>query len=105
MNGLLQNLEQDFMIERRKMLHNVAAQNIAVLLCEFPQPVYRTMRSFLFAIGIRISNKLCFKNRFDDIANGVMNDTITKRRGADFSLLRFVNHEMHVFPRLISEVR
>ena len=85
------------------MLHNVAAQNIAELLGECLQAVYGAMCAFLLAIGVRIRNKPGFKNWFDDIANGVMHDAVTKWRGADFSLLGFVNYEMHILTWLISE--
>jgi len=63
--------------------------------------IQRAVRAFAHAIGVGIKDKTAFKQRFDEIAQAMVNDAVTKGRGGNEAAFRFVNIETVIDSGLI----
>jgi len=87
---------QNCVVNRWEKLSHIALQNVTITPRKMLTAIQRAMRPFAFAIGVRIENERPLENRFDDVAQGVMHDAVTERRGGNQSTFRFVNVETGV---------
>ena len=87
---------KDTVVDRWKILLDVAFENIVTLATERCKPIDRFMRAFVPSASIRIEDKRPIENRFNDVAERVMHDPVAIRRGTDFPQLRLVNVEFMI---------
>ena len=63
-----EQIAQNRVINRRKELHNIALQDVAIAARKLLGAVERAVRALAFAIGVGIVDELALKDRLDDIA-------------------------------------
>ena len=90
------------MVDAGKIFLDIAFKNILVLATELCKPIGSLVLNFAFAAGIRITNKNFFIDRFQNSANGVVNNPISKRRSRNQPALGHGNVKIIVFTRLIA---
>ena len=87
---------EDTVVDRWKILLDVALEDIITLATERCKPIDRFMRSLPFPAGVRIEDERPIENRFNHVAERVMHDPVAIRRGTDFPQLRLVNVEFMI---------
>lgn len=80
---------------------DIARQDVFVTSRELLCAIQRAVRAFADSIGVRVENKGAFKNRFDQITEGMMHNPITKGRGRNQTTLGLVNVKTRIGPRMI----
>jgi len=90
------------MIDAGEIFLNVAFKDEFVLSKIFCKAIRSLVLNFAFAAGIRITNKNFFIDRFQNSANGVVNNPISKRRSRNQPALGHGNVKIIVFTRLIA---
>jgi hypothetical protein len=93
-----QDLEQYFMIYAREKLANIAGENVTKAASEASGAVEGFVRAFADAVCIRVENERLFEDRLDEIAQGVMNHAVAKRRGGDQPLFGIVDIKTVILP-------
>ena len=92
------------MIDRWEVLDDVEPQHVAVAASILLQLVDGAVRAFANAIGVAVWMKLGFKEWLDDVAQGVMDNPIPKRGGADFASFWLVDDEVLVRAGLVAAI-
>ncbi len=85
------------MVNRGKILLDVALQHIRILTTERSEPVHRLMRSLALSAGIGIEDERPVEERLDHITQGVMHHPITIRGSTDLARFRLVDRELPIF--------
>lgn len=91
-----QRTAQHRMIQAGEVLHNIAAQHVAVALGISLEPFHRRVGSLPNAVGVALRVKAGLKRRFYDVAQRMMHHPIAEWRRADFAQFGFVNDEMGI---------
>ena len=86
------------------MAHDIQPQNVAVLPGIDLQLSHSPMGAFIHPIGITVRMKLGFKQRLNNVAQGVVHDPISERGSADFSPFWLMNGEMLICTWLICAI-
>ena len=92
------------MIDGWEVPDDIDAQDVAISPGEELQPVDGFVSPFADPIGIRVGDEPALEDRLDHVAEGVMNNAVGERRGADLSLLGIMDHEVDVAAGLVAEV-
>ncbi len=97
-NSLTDNLIQNIVINRGKKLGDIALERVNGPF--FTQERLKTgsaaVRAFIHAAGIGVKDKTVLKQRFNDRADGMVDDTVGKRRGGDAAELGVVDEKLPV---------
>jgi len=101
---LKEQITHDGVIDGRKMLDDIDAQDVAVTPGEELQPVDGFVSPFADPVRVGVGDEPAFKDWLYHVAEGVMDDAISEWRGADSALLRIVDHEVDVAAGPIAEV-
>jgi hypothetical protein len=88
----------DFLVDRREKSPDVALEVILIAPAVEPAQFHRPMRSFPLPVGKGVVDEGLLQNRHDDIAQGVMDDAVAERRGADLSFLPLIDEKLPVAP-------
>jgi hypothetical protein len=89
------------MVDTGEILGHITFQHIAKSAGKKGGSLYRRMSAFSRSTGIGIKQKSFFKDRLDDATEGMMDDTVTKRSGANQPWLLIADHELTIGPRVI----
>ena len=89
------------MINRRKMLHYVGAQDVAVAAGKNLQPIDGPVRALGRPVGVAVGDEQAFEAGLNDVAQRVVHDPIAEADGADLALLRVLDVEMNIRARTI----
>ncbi len=73
-----QRLAHNGVVYRRKILFDVTLQHIFVASGKAGAAIQGLVVAFLFPVGVAVADKPAFKNRFDNLAQGMMRDSILK---------------------------
>ena len=96
---LAQALEQDRMIDRREVLADVGAQDVAMTSRELLQTVDGAVRALADPVGVAVRDEHPLEARLDDGAQGVVHDAVPELRRADLAALGLVDEEVGVGAR------
>ena len=96
-----QYIIENGMIDGREVLDNIKTQHITIAVREVLQAVHGAVRAFPGAVGITVGDKTALEPGLDDLAQGMVHDPITERRGADQALLGLTDGEVHIRTGLI----
>jgi hypothetical protein len=91
-----QQAAQDVVVNRGKELDHVALQDVRIAPGKVRAAVERGVSPLPYPAGVGIVNEPLFPNRFDDVAEGVVDDAVAERRGADPARLTIIDMEMAV---------
>lgn len=92
---------QNCIIDAREELPHVARPHVLEPPRELLASVERAMRALTDAIRVRVKDEAALEDRLDEVAQGVVHDTIAKRRGADEPAFGFVDVKAFVGPGAI----
>jgi hypothetical protein len=99
-----QDATENLMINRWEMLNDVEAQNIPILFGVGLELVYRPMGPLPFSVGVAMGIETFLKMRLNDVAQGVMDNAISKGSGRYFAPFRLMNIEVMICTRPITSV-
>ncbi len=97
-----QDAQQDRVIDRSKVLHDVGPQDIAIAAREALQPVDGPVRALGLAVGVAVGNEQPLEARLDDVAQRVVHHPIAEADGADLAPLRVLDVEVNIVARPIA---
>jgi hypothetical protein len=95
------HFHEQVMINALEVLLDVTFEHVPVLSRKYRVPVYCRVSAFALSAGIGIENEAFFKNRFYDIAKGMMHDAVLVWRCADQPSLWIINDEVRVLSMLV----
>lgn len=86
------------MVNGGKKLGDVALERVhgQFFTQKFLEPAHTDVGALAYPTGIGVEDKAAFKQRFNDCADGVMDDAVDKRRGGDGTKLRVVDEKLPV---------
>lgn len=96
-----QHVAQDLVVDGRKVLHDIGAQDEAMSARKRMQAIERRVGALANTIGKAARHEQALESRLDDRAECVMDNAIAERGGADPSSLRLADQEVDVRARAI----
>lgn len=97
----LEGCAQHGVVHAGEKLTDIERQHIAPSTRKVLCAVERRQRAFAAPAGVGVVDKARLPDRFDDLTQGVVNDTILERRRRNHAAFPFAHHEGAVAPRLI----
>jgi hypothetical protein len=94
-----QQLGEDGMVDARKELADVGLPHPGVAASEVLAAAHGGVSALALAAGVAVGQEGAFPDRFEDVDQGVMDDAIGVRRGADKTIFRIGNIEIVEWPR------
>ena len=82
---------EDVVVDRGKILFDVALEDVAVLAAEFGKAVDSFVSPLAFPTSVRIEDERPIENRLNDVTQCVVDNSVTIRCGTNFPQLRFIN--------------
>lgn len=83
------------------MAYDVQPQNVTVLSGKGLQLIDSTMGAFADPVGVTVRVEPGFKQRLNDVAQGVVDDPISEWGRTDFASFGFMDGEVLVCARLV----
>jgi hypothetical protein len=87
------------MVERRKVLHDVAPQHVAKAPRPGLQLIDGAVRPLAGPVGVAVREETGLEERLNDIAQCVVHDSVAEWCGADASQLRLANEKVDIGAR------
>ncbi len=89
------------MVDTRKILLDVALQNVTMRSCQANESSERPVRAVALAIRVRVVDEGSLKDRLNYIANGVVDDPVTEWCGGNYPSFGLEDLECPVFSRTV----
>ena len=99
-----QYLMQDGVVYGWKELADIALQLVRELSRELLRTVQGAVSTLADAVGVAVEDETSFKERFDQVTERMMDDTITEGCGGDQAALRLVDEETGIGSGAIREI-
>jgi hypothetical protein len=80
-------------IHRGEILADIRLEDVAAASGELLAAVHGGVRALPLAAGVAVEDERSLEDRFQDAGQGMMDDTIPERGGADLALLSLVDRE------------
>ena len=94
--------QEDFVVDRGEIFADVRFQNKAIPAGKFREAIHSAVRTFTRTAGVGIVDERSLNNRFNNTAQGMMDNPIAIGSSADTPGLAFVDRKFPVATRLIS---
>ena len=91
------------MVDAGKELAQIALQHIAVTPCKCLCSIQRAMRPLAYPVCITIMDEIAFKDRLDQVTQGMMHHAVAEGRRRDQTPLRLMDIKAAICAGLIGE--
>ncbi len=89
------------MVDRWEELAHVTTQRVAILTSKVLAAVQGAMGAFAHPVGVAVVDETPLEDGLDDVAQGVVDDSISERSGADQPPLGLEDEEAVIRARLV----
>ena len=92
------------MIDVGEVAADVGLEDVSVFACEVGESAEGAVGAFVFAVGVAVVNEGLLEDGLDDVAEGVVDDTIAVGCGGDPAGFGFVDFKVTIFAGFVGFV-